>query len=172
MGLMSPANETPPIPGSKASGVSVVRVLRAVNSSGNVLAGLVTFDVNYTGFPDPTTFTGFHIHSGPAGVPGTVTINTGIGSGAASVPAGSGGAGSLHYDGSQLKATSASVSADGATMTSLQGGVVSLGGSGSTCKPLARVGDLAGTWIKPSPFAPTILVGVVTTGSSRVLACG
>src|SRR5207249_2929299 len=71
---------------------------RAVNSSGNVLAGLVTFDVNYTGFPDPTTFTGFHIHSGPAGVPGTVTINTGIGSGAASVPAGSGGAGSLHYD--------------------------------------------------------------------------
>ena len=47
-----------------------------------------------------------------------------------------------------------------------------LGGSGSTCKPLARVGDLAGTWIKPSPFAPTILVGVVTTGSSRVLACG
>jgi len=80
--------------------------------------------------------------------------------------------GSLHYDGSQLKATSASVSADGATTTSLQGGVVSLGGSGSTCKPLARVGDLAGTWIKPSPFAPTILVGVVTTGSSRVLACG
>ena len=50
--------------------------------------------------------------------------------------------------------------------------LVSLGGSGSTCKPLARVGDLAGTWIKPSPFAPTILVGVVTTGSSRVLACG
>jgi uncharacterized protein (TIGR03437 family) len=98
MALMSPANETPPIADSKASAVASVRALRAVDSSGNLAVGLVTFDANYTGFPDPTTFTGFHIHNGPAGVAGPVIINTGIGAGAASVPSGPGGAGSLHYD--------------------------------------------------------------------------
>jgi uncharacterized protein (TIGR03437 family) len=98
MAQMSPANEVPPIPGSKASAVASVRVLRAQDSGGNLLSALVTFDANYTGFPDPTTFTGFHIHNGPAGVNAGVVINTGIGAGAASVPAGPGGAGNLHYD--------------------------------------------------------------------------
>jgi uncharacterized protein (TIGR03437 family) len=100
MAQMSPANEVPPIANSKASAIASVRVLRAQDSGGNLLAGVVTFDANYAGFPDPTTFVGFHIHGpvGPAGVNTGVVINTGIGAGAASVAAGPGGAGNLHYD--------------------------------------------------------------------------
>jgi uncharacterized protein (TIGR03437 family) len=94
MAQMSPNNEVPPIANSKASAVASVRVLRAQDSGGNVLSAVVTFDANYTGFPDPTTFTGFHIHNGPAGFAVGVVINTGL----ASVPAGSGGIGNLHYD--------------------------------------------------------------------------
>jgi hypothetical protein len=100
MAQMSPANEVPPIANSKASAIASVHVLRAQDSGGNLLAGVVTFDANYTGFPDPTTLTGFHIHGpvGPAGVNAGVVINTGIGAGAASVQTGPGGAGNLHYD--------------------------------------------------------------------------
>lgn len=98
MALMSPANETPPIVGLKSSAVANVRVLRSLDSSGNLTAALVTFDANYTGVSESTPFTGFHIHSGAAGVAGPVIINTGIGSGAASVAVGSGGAGNLHYE--------------------------------------------------------------------------
>jgi uncharacterized protein (TIGR03437 family) len=96
MALMRPSNETPPITNSNASAVANVRVLRALDSAGNLAVSLVTFDANYTGFPDQTTFTGFHIHSGAAGVAGPVIINSGIGSGAASVSAGS--SGNLHYE--------------------------------------------------------------------------
>jgi len=98
MALMSNANETPPIVGLKSSAVANVRVLRSLDASGNLAAALVTFDANYTGVNESTPFTGFHIHSGAAGVAGPVIINTGIGSGAASVPIASGGAGNLHYE--------------------------------------------------------------------------
>src|SRR5260370_22152138 len=98
MAQMSPLNEVPPIANSKASAIASVRVLRALDSGGTLLAGVVTFDANYTGFLDPTTLTGFHIHGpiGPAGINSGVAINTGIGGGAASVPTGPGGAGNLH----------------------------------------------------------------------------
>ena len=98
MGIMSPANETPPIANSKASAVASVVVTRGVDPSGTTAVAVVTFDVTYTGFPDPTTFTGLHIHRGAAGVAGPVIINTGIAGGAASVAAGPGGAGNLHFD--------------------------------------------------------------------------
>src|SRR5205823_3067886 len=55
------------------------------------------FDSNYRGFPADTMFVGFHIHDGTAAVNGPVIINTGIGSGAAAVPAGPTGSGNLHY---------------------------------------------------------------------------
>jgi hypothetical protein len=51
----------------------------------------------YSGFPEGTSFTGFHIHDSPAGVNGPVTINTGIGSGANAVAANPAG-GTLHYE--------------------------------------------------------------------------
>jgi uncharacterized protein (TIGR03437 family) len=60
-------------------------------------SGQVIFDTNYTGFAEGTAFTGFHIHDGPAGVNGPVTINTGISGGANALPANPAG-GNLHYE--------------------------------------------------------------------------
>ena len=97
MGLQDPSNETPPIPGLTSSGVSTATVLRALDASGNLALADVVFNLQYTGFVPGTVFTGFHIHKGPAGIAGPVTINTGIGSGAASVPAADGGAGNLNF---------------------------------------------------------------------------
>lgn len=96
MGLMSPKNEVPATD-SGGSGVASVIVLATRDSNGSLTSGLVTFDMNYTGFADPTTFTGFHIHQGPAGVNGPVTINTGINGAANAVTANPAG-GNLHYD--------------------------------------------------------------------------
>ena len=75
---MQPSNETPPIMGLAAFGTSRAVVFTVRNPDGSVAAGTVLFDANYRGFPAGTTFTGFHIHDGPAGVAGPVTINTGI----------------------------------------------------------------------------------------------
>jgi uncharacterized protein (TIGR03437 family) len=107
MGLMSPANEVPPTD-SAASGIASVIVLATRDSNGTLTSGLVTFDVNYTGFADPTTFTGFHIHQGPAGANGPVTINTGINGTTNPVTATPGG-GNLHYDVEVNIASAASV---------------------------------------------------------------
>src|SRR5260370_34193742 len=96
MGLMSPQNETPPV-NSNASGVATVVVLRTRDNAGNPLEAEALFNVQYTGFPPNTTFTGFHIHNGPAGVAGPVTLNTGIGGGANSVAADPTGTGNVNY---------------------------------------------------------------------------
>jgi len=76
---MLPANETPPIVGLAATGTSAVSIYTLRNADGSVAAGTAIFDVNFRGFPAATTFTGLHIHDGPAGVAGGVTINTGLG---------------------------------------------------------------------------------------------
>jgi uncharacterized protein (TIGR03437 family) len=96
MGQMSPANEVPPIQGLDASAIATVVALRTRDASGAATSGLVIFDANYRGFTEGTTFTGFHIHNGPAGVNAGVTINTGIGGAntVAAVPAGA----NLHYE--------------------------------------------------------------------------
>jgi uncharacterized protein (TIGR03437 family) len=96
--LLSPANETPPITNSNASGVASFIILRGIDPAGKFTTGAVIFDANYTGFPSDAMFTGFHIHNGPAGVAGPVVINTGIGGGANAVPAGPTGSGTLHYE--------------------------------------------------------------------------
>jgi uncharacterized protein (TIGR03437 family) len=108
MGEMSPANEVPPIPGVDASAVGTVVALRTRDESGAVTSGVVTFDANYRGFTEGTTFTGFHIHSGPAGMNAPVTINTGISAtnSVAAVPAGA----NLHYDVEVLPSNAAAVS--------------------------------------------------------------
>jgi len=97
MGLMSPLNENPPITSTNASGVASIIALATRDSAGALTSGQVVFDVNYTGFSDDTLFTGMHIHSGPAGVNGPVTINSGI-SGNSPVAVAEGGAGNLHYE--------------------------------------------------------------------------
>jgi len=76
---MLPSNETPPIVGLAAAGTAAVSIYTLRNADGSVAAGTAIFDVNFRGFPATTTFTGLHIHDGPAGVAGNVTINTGLG---------------------------------------------------------------------------------------------
>jgi len=84
---MLPSNEVPAVSGlnARADGTVSVRTLR--NADGLVAAGTVIFDANYR-FPADTTFTGFHIHDGAAGINGPVTINTGVRSEASATGAG------------------------------------------------------------------------------------
>jgi uncharacterized protein (TIGR03437 family) len=83
---LDPANETPPIVGLAAGATTAVTAYTVRNNTdASVAAGLVIFDVNFRGFPAPTTFTGLHIHTGAAGAQGQVTIPSGVSGGAASV---------------------------------------------------------------------------------------
>ena len=116
IGLMSPDNEAPPVD-LKASGVAVVTLLRAFDSNGIFASGWTTYALNYTGFPTDTSFTGFHIHDGGAGVNGPVIINSGIGGGANAVPSPT-GSGSLLYD-IPIARTDATFAAETATLNDL-----------------------------------------------------
>src|SRR5438105_2746958 len=74
---MLPDNEVPPIaaPGNSASATITVHVTR--DDKANVNAATVTFDIDYQ-ITSNLTFTGLHIHNGPAGQNGPVVIDTGI----------------------------------------------------------------------------------------------
>lgn len=95
MGLMNPLNESPPVTGLAASAVGAVRVRASRLPNGTVTSAEVIFDAAYSGFPEGTNFTGFHIHyPAPAGVNAGVTINTGLAGPLAANPQG----GTLHYE--------------------------------------------------------------------------
>jgi hypothetical protein len=74
---MLPDNEVPSIAaaGNSANATITVHVTR--DEKANVNAATVTFDINYT-ITSALTFTGLHIHNGPAGQNGPVVIDTGI----------------------------------------------------------------------------------------------
>lgn len=91
---MSPANEVPPIVGLEASAVAKVSLFSTRDEAGTITSGTVVFDVNYA-FPAGTTFRGFHIHDGAAGVNGPVRINSGLG--AANAITDADGVGNLFY---------------------------------------------------------------------------
>ena len=93
MGIMSPANENPPID-SVATGVSQVIALATVSPSGALTSGQVIFDINFN-FGKQTTIVGYHIHNGAAGVNGPVIINTGINATTAAVTTEANGVGTL-----------------------------------------------------------------------------
>jgi uncharacterized protein (TIGR03437 family) len=119
MGLMSTQNEVPVV-NAGGSAVASVFVLRAFDSSGSLALAEAIFNMEYTGF-DTTSgavFTGFHIHNGGAGINGPVIINTGIGSGAASVPISSSGSGNLYYE-VEITPTDASYAAEVSTINGL-----------------------------------------------------
>ncbi len=97
MTQLSPRNEVPAITNLNASGIGSIIAMITRGPNGAPTSGLITFDANYQGFPEDTTFTGFHIHEGAAGVNGPVTINTGIAAGATAVNTAT-GSGNLHYD--------------------------------------------------------------------------
>jgi len=77
MGLMSTQNEVPPT-NATGSGIASVLLLRSRNDSGAVALATAIFNLDYTGIAAGTTFTGFHIHNGAAGINGPVVINTGL----------------------------------------------------------------------------------------------
>ena len=73
-GQMIPENETPPLGGRPGSGTAAVMLLVTNDTSGQPTSAYATFNVQYSGFPAGTNFTGLHIHSGASQVPGPVTI--------------------------------------------------------------------------------------------------
>jgi uncharacterized protein (TIGR03437 family) len=72
-------------------------LLATLDGDGFLTSAEATFEVNYSGFAEGTSFTGFHIHRGVAGTNGPVTVDSGVRGGANAVPAGPNGAGSLRY---------------------------------------------------------------------------
>ena len=76
-GRMLPDNEVPAlnIPGASADYTFTVRVTR--DSRGVITAATAIFQADYT-MPATTTFTGFHIHNGPAGMNASVVIDSGL----------------------------------------------------------------------------------------------
>lgn len=76
---MSTANEVPPATGVTASAKALIGLHLRYDSAGNIVSGVVEFDVDYS-FADPVTITGLHIHPGAAGVNGPVVIGTDISS--------------------------------------------------------------------------------------------
>lgn len=94
IGQMSPDNEVPAVANLSASAVCSVMVIAARRPDGVPLSAEVIFDANYTGFPEGTLFTGFHIHAGPAGANAGVVINTGLSGQVPAVAAG----GNLRYE--------------------------------------------------------------------------
>src|SRR5215467_9277920 len=85
---MKPDNEVPPISAAGNTANASINVHVTRDLLGNVNAATVTFDIDYT-ISSALTFTGLHIHNGPAGQNGPVVIDTGI-SGSNSLPAASG----------------------------------------------------------------------------------
>lgn len=74
---MLPTNEVPVISNLNASAVAKVTGMANIGPDGRINSALMLFDVNYR-FPGETTFTGLHIHQGPAGENGPVRIDTGL----------------------------------------------------------------------------------------------
>jgi uncharacterized protein (TIGR03437 family) len=95
MTQLSPANEVPAVTGLNASGAATVMLLTTASADGTITSGEAIFDANYTGFPEGTLFTGFHIHAGRAGNNGPIVINTGM---SGQVPAVANGEGNLRYE--------------------------------------------------------------------------
>ncbi len=107
-GVMLPSNEVPATPaGPTGVGDIIAHVVR--DASGQIVSGNVDFIVRST-FPADQTFTGLHIHNGPAGQNAGVVINTGL-SGTATVQQKGGAAGtvsrSVYVDGSNADALAA-----------------------------------------------------------------
>jgi uncharacterized protein (TIGR03437 family) len=76
LAVLSPANENPPIAGLDAAGRGTILMLRTTDAGGNTTSAQVTFDVAYTGFPAGTEIIAMHLHAGPAGVNGPVTVDS------------------------------------------------------------------------------------------------
>jgi len=95
MALMDPSHELPPVSGLQASAVGTLILVTSRDSLGRTTSAESIFDVNYSGFPSGTAFTGLHIHTGWPAENGPLTINSGL---SGSIPAGDDGSGNLHFE--------------------------------------------------------------------------
>lgn len=96
MTQLDPGNEVPPVTTVPARGTGTLMLVAGVLPDGSFSSAEAVFDVNYTGFPEGTNFTGLHIHTGAAGANGPVTIDSTM---RGPVAAAASGAGSLRYEG-------------------------------------------------------------------------
>ncbi len=92
MAIMAPGNEVPAITDYQAAAQAAVTVAATRDAGGSLTSAQVWFNAAYS-MPEAVTFTGFHIHRGPAGVAGPVVINTGL----KSQPSADSGVGTLSY---------------------------------------------------------------------------
>jgi hypothetical protein len=78
---LSAANEVPPITSNEANGRGTATVTMNVprDAAGNPTgAGTINFSVQMSGLPGGTPIILGHIHTGAAGINGTVIVNTGL----------------------------------------------------------------------------------------------
>jgi uncharacterized protein (TIGR03437 family) len=94
IGRMLPKNEIPAITDFNGTALGSVEAIRAYDPNYRFIGGATTFSVDYT-VPEPSTFTGLHIHGGNATVNGGVIINTGLAGGANSVDSVASGTGNM-----------------------------------------------------------------------------
>ena len=71
---LSTANQVPLVTGVSASGRATIAAHARRNDAGEVVSGVVDFDVDYT-FGSSVTVNGLHIHNGAAGANGPVVID-------------------------------------------------------------------------------------------------
>ncbi|MBI4465363.1 MAG: CHRD domain-containing protein [Acidobacteria bacterium] len=74
---LSPANEAPAVVGVTASARATIALHVQRNTAGEVVSGLVDFDVDYS-VEQPATLTGLHIHNAGAGANGPIVIDSGV----------------------------------------------------------------------------------------------
>jgi hypothetical protein len=88
---LSAANETPPITNAESAvtGTATISFHLTKDSSGNVTAATADFQLNAAGFPADSQLTMAHIHSGGAGTPGSILVDTGLVPGSVTIAAGS-----------------------------------------------------------------------------------
>jgi hypothetical protein len=90
---LSSANEVPPITNAEAgaTGTATITFRVTKDPAGTITASTVDFVVTLANFPAGSTARLAHIHTGPAGVAGSVLIDTGLsGTTSVAMPSGTG----------------------------------------------------------------------------------
>jgi hypothetical protein len=102
--ILLPVFEVPPVTNadSGASGTAVITLNITRDAAGAITAATADFQMTVSGFPNGTTFTGAHIHTGATGVNGAVLINTGL---STADPALANGSGTISKNGIPLTPT-------------------------------------------------------------------